>query len=147
MTVMEDLKNSINTRLAALFPTFQELDYVEEVENNNWNQIEKGYGTRALTANEIDGVNKRYTVNQVYEVILTERYLHSSTDETHLQSTSFDLRSKCLDIYKDMINTKAGLPSEVMNVHTVLIDEPEVETESKVIIQRMEFSIIYRITL
>ena len=76
MTQMLDIKNSIVTRLQAVLPAeYKALGYIEDVEQNNWEQITLAYGVRALAASEVAGVNKEYTLNQSYEVILTERYL------------------------------------------------------------------------
>jgi len=148
MTQMENITNAIKDRLILVLPPeYKELAYVEDVEENNWNQIINGFGVRALEANEVSGVNKVYTLSQTFEVILTGRYLHSQEDDVRLRDISYQLRAFLLDIYRDLINNKAGLPLVVMNVSTLLIQPPEIDFESKNVIQRMEFLVLYRISL
>lgn len=145
---MEDIYNSILARMGTVLDAdYQLLDYVELIEKNSWNQVPKGYGVRAKIANEVDGVNKSYTLEQTFESIISDRYVHSSTNDIELRTTSFNLRNVALDIYKDLIKTKAGLPGTVVNIRTLSIAEPEVDEEAKVIVQRFEYSVFYRISL
>lgn len=145
---MEDIKDSIEAELVGILPAdYQKLAYLEDVEKNNWKQIDQGYGVRGKALNETAGVTKTYTMLQVFEVVLTKRYNQSLKNEDELQQTSFDLRGLCFDIYKKMVNDHAGLPGTVMNVSGLFIAEPEPDDEAKVITQRMEFNILYRISL
>lgn len=145
---IEDIKDAIVARLEVILPSgYQALAYQEDVFQNNWNQVPLGYGVRALEAAEVSGVNKVYTLSQTYEVILTERYLQSQVGDEKLREKSYDLREQGLVVYKDMVNNKAGLPGSVMNVSNLFIAEPEIDVESKVVVQRIEFIILHRISL
>lgn len=145
---MELIKNGINSRLAIILPApFKELPYQEDILENNWNQVEMGYGTRALEATETSGVNKVYTLSQVFECALTTRYLQSQVNDVKLREVTYKLREYVLDAYRDFIKEKAGAPGNVMNVSNLFVGAPEFDVESKVIIQRFEFIVLHRISL
>ena len=148
MTQITDIKNSIITRLIAVLPSdYKALAYIEEIEKNNNTQIKRAYGVQALEAEEVSGVNKVYTIDQTFEVIITDNYNHSQVNDNDYQNKTYDIREQCLAIYKDIVNTHAGLPGTVLNVSSLFIDIPEQDDESKSVIQRINFLIRYRVSL
>ena len=148
MSSVSSIKTSIKTALVTyLGNTYKELSFTEDVSQNNWNQIDKGYAVRDVSGSEISGVNRAYTMNLVCEIILSGRYYDTSIDDTRLVSLKDDLVGKVLDIYKIMINTKAGSPTIVMNITGANIPEVENDTDAKILVQKIQFNVIYRIQL
>lgn len=146
--VIRDIVNAINSEiLAELGSSYAVLPYLENVEKNNTNTNHDRYGTRALGASQLPGVTKYVTFTQSFEVVLTKGYAETSIDDNNQVSASLDNRANMLDIYKRLVNNKAGLPLVVLNVFGLDIDEPEYITESKVAIQRARMDVTYRFSL
>lgn len=123
--------------------TFQELAYVINVEKNDLRRIKNGYGVRYLEANPSDGVTRHYTLDQRFEIILTTSNPRKNDDSGLLSSTStlYDLID---DIFKDLVNSKVGLPSLVLLVYQPTISEPEYLNDNDFIVLRHQVTVKYR---
>jgi hypothetical protein len=106
-----------------------------------------GDGVRALGALQNPGVNRYTTFTQSFEVVLTKGYIQSTIDDTEQVEKSYDLRAIMLDIYTDLVNTKAGVPASVMNIFNLEFTEPEYLEEDKVVVTRYTMDITFRLTL
>lgn len=138
----------IKTRTAAVLGVeYGELPYVVDVTKNNYKSNTKRYGVRALTATEVSSVTKFVTQLQSFEIILTDSYYQSKLDDSNAVQTAHSLQDSILDIYKDLINTKAGEPGFVMNVTNLIINEPEYIEESKVVLIRAQVAVLHRVSL
>jgi hypothetical protein len=148
MSIISDIKSDIQSQLATfLGVSYKLLPFSEDVAKNNWNQVVDGYAVRDVSNSEISGVNRAYTMALITEIVLTGRYNDGSISDERLIDVKDDLVGKALDIYKLMINTKAGSPSNVMQVNGLVIPEIENDEESKILVQRIQFNVIYRIQL
>lgn len=148
MTTLNDIKQGIITRTQfVLGSTYKPFPHVEDIAANNWNQVTKGFAVKSVSGNETSGVNKAYTMSHSYEVAISDQFVENKVSDTKLVAVKETLLGFCLDIYKDLINTNAGVPASVMNVLGLSLSEIEVDDEAKVVVQRMRFNIIYRIIL
>lgn len=148
MSIITDIKAGI-TGLTATYlgAEFKALEYVEDIAANNFRQISKGYAVRDIDGVETEGVNRSVTMNHNFEIAISDQYVQTSVNDSKLVLVKNDLLSKGLDLYKIMINEKAGAPSVVMNVLGLQLPEYELDDEAKVIVQRIRFNIIYRFGL
>ena len=147
-TQITDLKDSIKAEVAAeLGANYKELAYLEVIEKNSFRTGSERYGVRSLEASEQSGVTGVYTMKQAFEVVISKGYIQSSIDDTEQVTKSYEIRESFLDIYKRLVNNKAGIPSVVMLVTNLVISEPEYLEDDKLTLVRMQFEIIYRITL
>lgn len=148
LDLMNDITTAMKSEIAAeLGASYKELAYVENVQKNNFRTGNDRYGVRALQGAQVPGVTKNITITQEYEVVLTKGYIESSVDDTLQVSKSYDNRENLLDIYKRLVNNRAGLPSVVLNVFDLIIGEPEYLEQDKIVIQRATMNITYRFTL
>lgn len=147
-TKMTDIKDAMLTEVAAeLGASWKQLAYVEDIAKNSFRTSSERYGVRALAASEVPGVTKFMTFSQSFEVVLTKGYVESSIDDSEQVTKSYEIRALILDIFKRMVNNKAGDASSVMQVSDLAIDEPEYLVDDKVVIQRATMNITYRLTL
>jgi len=146
--IMRTITDGVKARIASVAGvTYSELAYVEAVEKNSFRTSNNRYGVRALGALQVPGVTKFTTYTQSFEVVLTKGYIQSNIDDTEQVSQSYDLRAIMLDIYTDLINTKAGVPDSVLNIHGLEFTEQEYLEDDKVVIIRSTMNIQFRITL
>lgn len=145
---INDIIAGLSSRVSAVLgPDYSQLPYVIDVSKNNYNSNAKRYGVRALTATETASVTKNVTQLQSFEITLTDAYYESKLDDSAAVQTAHNLQDSVLDIYKDLINTKAGAPSVVMNISNLIVSEPEYLDDSKVVVIRATMDILHRISL
>ena len=145
---MRDIRNAMETEIAAeLGVNYKKLAYLEDVTKNSFRTNNDRYGVRALSSSEVDGVTKNPTFTQSFEVVLTKGYYESNLDDTEQIERSLDNRENLLCIYKRLVNNRAGIPSVVLNIQNLQIDEPEFLVDEKVAVQRATMDITYRFSL
>ena len=146
--IIRDITNAIKGQISTTLPaTYGEIAYVEAVEKNNFRQSKDKYGVRALAAGETPGVTKEVTIAQDFEIVLTTGYRESRTNDSKQVEDSLDLRAEVLDIYKTLVNNRAGLPLVVLNVSDLILSEPEYLEDDKVVVIRANMNILYRYSL
>lgn len=145
---MRDIRDAMETEIQAeLGATYKKLAYVQDVVKNNFRTQNNRYGVRALAATESDGVTKSVRLTQSFEVVLTKGYFQSNVDDSEQIERALDNRENLLDIYKRLVNNKAGLPGTVLNITNLTVDEPEYLEDEKVVVQRATMDITYRFSL
>ena len=146
-TVMATLKTSIAGRIVAVDSTLLPLSYTEDVAKNNLVQAGNRYAVRPLDATEVPGVTRFVTLDQTFEILLTNQYFEDKISDAKKVTASLDCRAKLLDIYKDLVQTKAGSPSLVLQVRDLEIQSPEFLESEKVVVQRATVTVTYRLTI
>lgn len=145
---IRDIKTSMEGVIqTTLGSTYKKLAYVEDVEKNNFRTNSERYGVRALSGFEVPGVTKNPTFTQSFEVVLTKAYLDSSLDDAEQVEKGLDNYENMLDIYKELVNSKAGVPATVLNITNLTWGDPEYLVDSKVAVQRATMDITYRFSL
>ena len=138
------IMTGLNTRVAAVLPTYSVLDFVYNIEKNKFNKGTSRYGIMPLDAIEVSGVTKHYTLDQRIKIVLTSGYKTDQLADTDLSSKIKTLMDLCHDIYNDLYSNRAGSPSLVMNIHEIAIDEPIIVETDKVVVVSMSFLLTYR---
>jgi hypothetical protein len=145
---VRDIKDGAEAVIATyLGSSYKKLAYLNDVEKNNYNSNSNRYGVRALSANQVPGVTKYPTITQSFEVVLTKAYRESSLDDTEQLEKALDNFNDMLSIYRELVNSKCGVPNIVLNVNNISIAEPEYIVDSKVAVQRATIEITYRFSL
>lgn len=145
---MRDVKNAMAVEIAAqLGVEYSALPYLENIEKNNFRSNNNRYGVRALGALEVPGVTKNVHITQTFEVVLTKGYYESNLDDTEQRERAYDNQENLLDIYKRLVNTRAGIPGTVLNITNLSVSEPEYLLEEKVAVQRATMDITFRFSL
>lgn len=147
-TTIGDIVASLESEIATtLGSSYKKLEYLIDVQKNNFRTSSDRYGVRALEASEIPGVTKYTTFTQSFEVVTTKSYYESALDDSEQVQAGLDLRANMLDMYKDITNAKGGLPAVILNITDLVMAEVEYLTEDKVAVLRSTMNISYRLNL
>ena len=140
---VEQIQANLTTVVAAAVPTYSELDHIYDIEKNNLNNNTDRYGVAVSGLVSVSGAIKASTVDQTFQVILTQGYVSSQDDDTRIRTAINELHDKMDDILADTYNKKAGLPQIVLNVFLDSTSEPEI-LEDNVVALRMDLIVKYR---
>lgn len=147
MTVKQ-ITDGINSKINGLFsPSYKQLSYIQNVEANNFIVSKNGYGARPLSLVEFSGAVKTLSYRHTFEIVFTKGYLHSNINDNELNQCIFDLYSNTFDTFAELERTKIGLPAIVLNVDNLLIQEPQILDEDKVVVLRANVDVLYRFNL
>lgn len=145
---VRDIKNSIEASIqTTLGVTYKKLAYVEDVEKNSFRTNNERFGVRALFSGEVESVTKNPTFLHSFEIVISKAYLESNLDDEEQVEKALDNFENMLCIYKELVNSRAGVPSIVLNVTNLQMAEPEYLVDSKVAVQRATIDITYRFSL
>ena len=126
--------------------SYKELRFVYNVDKNDIRSAEKAYGVRPLEASPVETVTRVYTVDQRFELILTDT-IGRSDDDTQRTDAMNVMYDKVDEIFKSLVNTKINLSSTVLNIVGPSISEPEFVLDNKLVILRMQYTVKYRSAL
>lgn len=147
---MRDLRDSLKVCLSSEAGVeYNELKYLEELSGNSFTgNHDKRYGVRpgATSRNDAAEVNRALTYTQTFEFVLTKGYCQDGVSDTDKYEAWLDLTEIALRFNNKVINTKAGLPSRVLNAIEFTLAEP-VFLDDKVAVLTGNIDIIYRLTL
>jgi len=132
-----DVLNAIETRVNAVLPSYTRLKYSYEIEKNDKRSSSAGYGIGAGSSISAEGTFRTITLDQSFFVILSQDFGGRSNDEaerTALKTIYDDLET----LYKDLFQSKIGIPSTVYLVSDLSLDEPA-KMGQNVISVRMNF--------
>lgn len=148
LDLMRDIRDAVTGVVSSqLGVNYRELPYLEDISKNNFRGNNDRYGVRALSGIEVPGVTKTVHITQTFEVVLTKGYYESNLDDSEQREKAYDNRENLLDIYRLLVNTRAGLPGTVLNVTNLILAEPEFLVDEKVVVQRATMDITYRFSL
>lgn len=147
-TVSLDVNNSLKTCiLNVMGAEYKEMAYSNDPSLNSYRNCDTQFAVQAGAVEQIDSVTKFLTFSQEFTVVLSKSYCKGELTDVNSVAVSFELRQKMLELYVHLINTKAGLPSRVINVVGLNMDTPEYLFDEKVTVLRGTFNIMYRLTL
>ena len=147
-SVSLDLKNSVSTCIENIVgPEYKKMAYVNNVSKNSFRNCKSQYGVLTGSIEEISGVNKYLTYSESLTIVLTKGYGEEAVTDDMAVQVSYELRENMFLLYNHLIKTKAGLPSRVMNVTGLFIEEPEYLIDEKVTVLRGTINVLYRLTL
>lgn len=138
---------AIKTRVAAVASTYSEISYAKDLSKNSFKGNFKRYGVIPLSSNESSSVTRALTVDQSFQLILTDGFINTAMSDSSEQAASIALQDLANDIYIDLVNTKAGSSSICLQVYDLSLDSPETLQDQSVVIQKSTFKIKYRINL
>lgn len=143
-TVVQDIVNNSRTVISAqLGDTWQELRHWYDVTKADYRSGTKGYNVRPLDASEDVTVNRFYTVDQGFELILVDTVARAQGD-TERETVLFEMYNQIDEIFKDLVNTKINGTTNVLLVNGPNISEPEFLDENKFVVLRMQYTVKYR---
>lgn len=139
------ITSGIATRASAVLgSSYVALAFVEDVSRNNFKGDLKGYGVLAGDITQVQGTTNNLTVTQQFQLKIADRWKPSQTGDSNKRELIQDLQEKCLLVYKDLIKTKAGSPTLVMNILEGMYTETTLIEADGVLEMRMLFDVHYR---
>lgn len=142
--VVQQINDAMETQIAtSVGAGWNKLSYIFNVENNHFRTNNQRYGSRPLSASNVPGVTRQYTVDHIFEIILTTDYVNKQSEDSQ-KAAVFTLFDKMSDILVDIIKGKIGIPNIVLNIEPFAHLEPEFLEEDNVVVQRTQVTIRYR---
>lgn len=145
-SVVRDITVGLETEVATE-TGYSKLKYVEQIEENSFNNFGENYSIRPLASFESPGSTKTLTSTQTFEVVLTSSYIQSAASDSSLQTKKLDMYEKMLDTVIRIEKNKAGVPASVLNINNLAIQEPQVLFNQKVVVLTATIDVLYRINL
>lgn len=147
-TVSKQLSDSIKLAVNSVMGAeYKEMAYSNDISLNSFKNCTTQFAVQAREVFETSSVTKHLTYSQSFGVVLSKGYCGGDLTDAESVAVSFELREMLHELYVHLVNTKAGLPSRVMNVVGLSMDTPEYLFDEKVTVLRGTFNIIYRLTL
>ena len=141
-SVYDALKSQVSTTLGA---TWSELSYLFNVEQNDRKEARKGFGVIPGAAVNNPSILKTYTLDQTFEIILTQTNTNELKDDDKINALLDDLYNQASEIFKDTLNTQLGIPTIVFTVSDPNMNEPEF-TENYIVL-RIQVTVKWRESL
>lgn len=138
------LLTGIETQIQAALPTYKALTHVVDVSKNSFGSTKTRYGVLPLNVTEVSGATNAYTVDQDFEIVLTDSFITTSQGDTGAREKALSLIDKAHTVYKKLIQTKCGDPSNCLLVSSLRISDP-IYDESKIVVIQFNISVRYRI--
>lgn len=141
------LISSIKTRIAAVLGSnYTELAYTNDLAKNSFTGNFKKYGLVVGSSEEISSVTRYVTLNQTFELILTDSFINTSMTDSNELAKGPVLQDLAFDIYRDLISTKAGSPSTVIMVSDFAVSSPET-IQDKTVVIKATIKVKYRVQI
>ena len=150
MAEVSNIVNAIKTRTQAVLGiTYSEMAYAIEHEKNTYKGNVKRFSVLANNFNQDDvaGVLGNVTYNQNFKIKLSDSYASIPGGDSNKAVSGNNLIEKTQAIFKDLVNTKCGVPNIVITVSELSVDDLEYIEASNVILAEMIFNIKYRVQL
>lgn len=148
MANVADITASLKTLTATfLGASFSELAHATIVEKNTFKGGKKRYGVLPKEIDQVVGVTCYLTVDQAFEVILTDSYGGKALADADKQTKTIDLQDLMFDLYADIVKAKAGSPGIVIHIDDLSIAAPEYLEDDHIVKITASMNIKYRTQL
>ena len=145
MSAQTDILNAIESRVNVVLPSYKRLKYSYDLEKNNKRTSDDAYGIGAGAGSSVEGTFRTITMDQEFFVILTKDFGGRSDDNAEraaLKAIYDDMET----LYRDLFQSKLGIPAVVYLVSELSLDEPE-KIADNVMSVRMNFTVKHRKTI
>jgi hypothetical protein len=122
--------------------TFSENAYGIDIGQNRSKGATKGYAVLPENCSQEESIGA-LVVNQVFNVTLTDTYNPGKTNDKGVQDTTNSLYDLVYGLYENLVNTKCGSPSSVLNTFGLEVASPEYLDDGVVMIS-FKFNVKHR---
>ncbi len=145
---VEEIRQAILDRVAAVLgATWHVMEYPREIEKISRKQANRGYNVLISGGGPSDAtVFKSTTIERAFQVILSKNVVQKK-NENAVTVIEDDLENELADIAADVVHTKLGLDTFVVQVLTPSPLAPELLDEGNVVVSRFDFPVQYRTTV
>ena len=137
-SILSSLESQVSTTLGA---TWNELDYIYNLESNEFRNSEKRYGCGIDSGANVSGTNKAITLDFGFFVVLTETYVNRS-DDSNERAALTTIYNAFESINQNVFQKKLN-NANILLVQDISYNPPEVIDEGTVSV-RVDFVIKYR---
>ena len=142
--LVDQIITGIEKRASIVLSSYNPLRYYYDLEKNDYKGNSKRYAVLPMAAENQDGVTRSVTIEQEFQIVLTDNYTNDAKSDTDLQEVIKSLYDQQDDLLNDLALTKLGVSSIVLLVVFKGFEEPEILEESKTTALRMNISVRYR---
>lgn len=144
MNEVQSLVQSLTTVCSSfLGAEYSEMKFKRKIEDNSFMGSTKKYGVVSGDISDMSGATRFVTVTQNFDINLTNSYITTANGDSPKDNAIVELQDKGLELYREILNTKANNPAIVMNINSLSSNIEELE-EDKVIVNKLSFDITYR---
>ena len=146
-TIVTTINDAILARLVIALPTFSQIAILYDLAKNKDKALRNRFGSRPLGGvQSIEGNLGSYTVDQDFEITLTDSYKSSKLLNDNAQATTvLDLQDAVHDSYKEIkLLAPSGL---IRQIFSLSISEPEIDTANHVVIQTFTITVKFQNSL
>lgn len=145
MNIVEQINDAITARIGTVLGApYQELNYIISVNKNNFKSNAKRYGVKPLEASTVSTITRVYTLDHVFEILLTHDYIPNPANDQDQRDKTFLLYDKMDEIFSDLFCSKAGLNNIILNINELNMAEPEYSVSESVVVLRSKITVKYR---
>ena len=137
-SILTNLESQVSTTLGA---TWNELEYVYNLEDNTQANNDKRYGIGANSGSSVSGTTKAITLDFGFFVVLTRCFVNRSSDEKQRTILS-EIYDEFETINQNVFQKKLG-DANVLLVSDLEYDTPEIIGDNTISV-RVNFTIKYR---
>lgn len=142
-TIVRTIYDAMRTEIVStLGSTWTELRFLFDVEQNDRNTANQGFGLIPGAASNSPTVIKTYTLDQEFEVILTRTNVREIDDADKVNALLDDLYNQTSELAKALLDTNIGLPGIVFMVNNHNISAPEFT--ANYVILRSQYTVKWR---
>lgn len=145
MSTITTIRDAIKVRTAAVLgASYSEAGYGIDFLKNTNKGSSQIYAVIPQNIQNSTTVTRSVTYDQEFMVKIGNVYINQNLGDINQQTVAIEALELAKDLYKDLVDTKCGIPATCLNVTDLEIQDPIHPTESKMIIVEMSFTVKYR---
>ena len=130
---------STKTVIASVLAAYSQLPHGYNISDNDKASLTTGYQVIPLDTVSADGVTRNYTVNQGYEVSISNAYTEPDANDESKRNISIALMDLAHDVYNKLIGGRCGIPAIVQMVSGISIDEPVFFPDKEIAVIKLRY--------
>jgi hypothetical protein len=143
MSLVEEIRNAIETYLATLIPEFTKSQYVWDTTLNSDSKTKKYFSVRPSTASFVNGTCRTITVEQDFILEIGDSFRNKRDSDQDADEKIFQIYQAHETIYRALMRDNFGI-ARVQVVQNFSMTEPLVDNENKSVKIETTFSVKYR---
>lgn len=148
-TTVQDIIAGGRTRIAAVLAAnswtdARQIRWSFSLDRNSPEDLRQGYTIYPIQASTAETIAGYYTLDHTFEVVLSDGLGMIDDGDEHVFDVIEDLYDKADLVFRDLVNTQFGIPSQVMHVYEPAIEEPLLINDTEAVALVMSFDVKYR---
>ena len=127
--IVKTIREAVETRISTVLPAWSILDHKFDLTKNHFNNQTQRFGVKALEGPPGLSILKNYTVDRLFEITFVQGYESIQQDDQDTQDALDILEDAVDEVLVDLITSKGGDPTNVLNITLSSIDEADFSIE------------------